>query len=345
MSVELRFIGLGLALALATSGCTPTGHFLAALENKPQLEAWGPETVFPTVEDAAVDALIYTYLRAKTENNTERMRGGTIYRVDKGYSYGKIHAARRPVAYQITYPLKQQDAARFHMYSITTNHAVNRANERASQKDRRSVAVKDPLHRPLFILHPSLVIREYRDRDDEVIALVDLRRPKRMTLIAGGSVDGSKALQLEGHDLYIREGCSRCHSPMVRPLRAETERYGHNPVARESAYGHFLFWGSKRTGPDLTRVARRYSDGWHRTHLIDPRSVVPESNMPSFSWLAENMLSGDDTVAKMKTLRAVGIPCDDMDIEGARQTVAGKSEIEAVIAYLQQPGTNLKTRR
>jgi len=90
MSVELRFIGLGLALALATSGCTPMGHFLAALDNKPQLEAWGPETVFPTVEDAAVDALIYTYLRAKTENDTERMRGGTIYRVDKGYRYGKI---------------------------------------------------------------------------------------------------------------------------------------------------------------------------------------------------------------------------------------------------------------
>jgi len=345
MSVERRFIGLGLTLALATTGCAPMGRFLTALDNKPQLEAWGPETVFPTVEGAAIDALIYTYLRAKTENDTERMRGGTIYRVDKGYSYGEIHAASRLVAYQITYPLKQQDAARFHMYPITTGHAVNRANERASQRDRRSVAVKDPLHRPLFILHPSLVIREYRDRGDEVIALADLRHPKRMTLIAGGSVDGLIALQLEGHDLYIREGCSRCHPPMVRPLRAETERYRHYLVAGESAYDHSLSWGSKRTGPDLARVARRYSDNWHRTHLIDPRSVVPESNMPGFSWLAENTLSGDDTVAKMKTLRAVGVPYEDVDIEGARQAVAGKTEIEAVIAYLQQPGTNLKTRR
>ena len=153
------------------------------------------------------------------------------------------------------------------------------------------------------------------------------------------------ALQLEGRDIYIREGCLGCHSQMVRPLRAETERYGHYSVAGESAYDHPFLWGSKRTGPDLARVGQRYSDDWHRTHLIDPRSVVPESNMPGFPWLAENALSGDDTAAKMRALRAVGVPYEDVDIEGARQAVAGKTEIEAVIAYLQQLGTHLKARR
>jgi cytochrome c oxidase cbb3-type subunit 2 len=132
---------------------------------------------------------------------------------------------------------------------------------------------------------------------------------------------------------------------MVRPLRAETERYGHYSVAGESAYEHPFLWGSKRTGPDLARVGQRYSDDWHRTHLIDPRSVVPESNMPGFPWLAENTLSGDDTAAKMRALRAVGVPYGDVDIEGAQQAVAGKTEIEAVIAYLQQLGTHLKARR
>jgi cytochrome c oxidase cbb3-type subunit 2 len=161
-------------------------------------------------------------------------------------------------------------------------------------------------------------------------------------------IDGMEpltALQLEGRDLYIREGCVGCHSQMVRPLRAETERYGHYSVAGESAYEHPFLWGSKRTGPDLARVGQRYSDDWHRTHLIDPRSVVPESNMPGFPWLAENTLSGDDTAAKMRALRAVGVPYEDADIEGAQQAVAGKTEIEAVIAYLQQLGTHLKARR
>jgi cytochrome c oxidase cbb3-type subunit 2 len=161
-------------------------------------------------------------------------------------------------------------------------------------------------------------------------------------------IDGMKpltALQLEGRDLYIREGCVGCHSQMVRPLRAETERYGHYSVAGESAYDHPFLWGSKRTGPDLARVGQRYSGDWHRTHLINPRSVVPESNMPGFPWLADNTLTGEATAAKMRALRSVGVPYEDADIEGAQQAVAGKTEIEAVIAYLQQLGTHLKARR
>jgi cytochrome c oxidase cbb3-type subunit 2 len=153
------------------------------------------------------------------------------------------------------------------------------------------------------------------------------------------------ALQLEGRDLYIREGCVGCHSQMVRPLRAETERYGHYSVAGESAYDHPFLWGSKRTGPDLARVGKRYSNDWHRVHLMDPRSVVPESNMPGFPWLADNVLSGEDTAAKMRALRTVGVPYQEADIEGAQQAVAGTKEIEAVIAYLQQLGTHLKARR
>jgi len=153
------------------------------------------------------------------------------------------------------------------------------------------------------------------------------------------------AVQLEGRDLYIREGCVGCHSQMIRPLRAETERYGHYSVAGESAWDHPFLWGSKRTGPDLARVGQRYSDDWHRVHLMNPRSVVPESNMPSFPWLADNLLDGEDTPAKMRALRAVGVPYTDADIEGATAAVAGKTEIEALIAYLQQLGTHLKARR
>jgi cytochrome c oxidase cbb3-type subunit 2 len=161
-------------------------------------------------------------------------------------------------------------------------------------------------------------------------------------------IDGLKpltALELEGRDVFIREGCVGCHSQMVRPLRAETERYGHYSVAGESAYDHPFLWGSKRTGPDLARVGQRYSDAWHRTHLIDPRSVVPESNMPGFPWLAVNKLDGSDTSAKMRALRSVGVPYTDADIEGAQQAVAGRTEIDAVIAFLQQLGTHLTARR
>ncbi len=152
-------------------------------------------------------------------------------------------------------------------------------------------------------------------------------------------------LQLEGRDIYIREGCVGCHSQMIRPLRAETERYGHYSVAGESAWDHPFLWGSKRTGPDLARVGQRYSDDWHRVHLIDPRSVVPESNMPGFPWLAENVLSGEDTPAKMRALRTVGVPYTDSDVAGASEAVSGKTEIAALIDYLQQLGTHLKARR
>lgn len=154
-----------------------------------------------------------------------------------------------------------------------------------------------------------------------------------------------QALQLEGRDIYIREGCVGCHSQMIRPLRAETERYGHYSVAGESVYDHPFLWGSKRTGPDLARVGGRYSDSWHRVHLVDPRSVVPESNMPGFPWLETNTLDGSDTAAKMRALRSVGVPYTDADIAGAQEAVSGRTEMDALVAYLQQLGTHLKARR
>jgi cytochrome c oxidase cbb3-type subunit 2 len=152
------------------------------------------------------------------------------------------------------------------------------------------------------------------------------------------------ALELEGRNIYQREGCIGCHSQMIRPLRAETERYGHYSVSGESAYDHPFLWGSKRTGPDLARVGGRYSDDWHRAHLINPRALVPESNMPGFPWLAENVLDGEDTAAHMKALRTVGVPYTDEAIAGAKAEVEGKTEIQAVIAYLQQLGTHLGRR-
>lgn len=161
-------------------------------------------------------------------------------------------------------------------------------------------------------------------------------------------VDGLKpwtALQLEGRDIYIREGCNVCHSQMVRPFRAETERYGHYSVAGESVWDHPFLWGSKRTGPDLARVGGRYSDQWHYEHLIDPRSLVPESNMPGFPWLAERELSGELTAKKMTVMRSMGVPYTDADIAGAQQAVQGKLEIEALISYLQVLGTYLDTTR
>ena len=153
------------------------------------------------------------------------------------------------------------------------------------------------------------------------------------------------ALELEGRDIYVREGCYVCHSQMIRPFRAETERYGHYSVAGEFVYDHPFQWGSKRTGPDLARVGGRYSDDWHRVHLINPRDVVPESNMPGFPWLAENVLDGTVTGKKMEVLRTLGVPYTDDDIAGAQAAVAGKTEMDAVIAYLQNLGTVIKTRR
>ncbi|MDP2244959.1 cytochrome-c oxidase, cbb3-type subunit II [Pseudomonas sp.] len=153
------------------------------------------------------------------------------------------------------------------------------------------------------------------------------------------------ALQLEGRDIYIREGCVGCHSQMIRPFRAETERYGHYSVAGESVYDHPFLWGSKRTGPDLARVGGRYSDEWHRAHLYNPRNVVPESKMPSYPWLVENTLDGKDTAAKFKALRMVGVPYSDEDVAGAAEAVKGKSEMDAMVAYLQVLGTAVKNKR
>jgi len=153
------------------------------------------------------------------------------------------------------------------------------------------------------------------------------------------------ALQLAGRDIYQREGCYNCHSQMVRPFRAETERYGHYSVAGEYVYDHPFQWGSKRTGPDLHRVGGRYSDDWHRTHLNNPRDVVPESNMPAYPWLAATPVAGDDLGEHMRTLRVLGVPYTDADIAGATQAVAGKTEQEAVIAYLQNLGVNIKSTR
>jgi len=150
------------------------------------------------------------------------------------------------------------------------------------------------------------------------------------------------ALQLAGRDIYQREGCYNCHSQMIRPFRAETERYGHYSVAGESVYDHPFQWGSKRTGPDLARVGGRYSDEWHRVHLQNPRDVVPESNMPAYPWLAQNKVKGDTLGAHMNGLRIVGVPYTDADIAGAKQAVDGKTEEDAMVAYLQVLGTALK---
>jgi len=149
------------------------------------------------------------------------------------------------------------------------------------------------------------------------------------------------ALELEGRDIFIREGCLGCHSQMIRPLRAETERYGHYSVAGESVWDHPFLWGSKRTGPDLARVGGRYSDAWHRVHLLNPRNVVPESNMPAFPWLDERALDGAQTASKMRALRMVGVPYTEEDIAGAQAAVENKKEIQALIAFLQQLGTHL----
>jgi cytochrome c oxidase cbb3-type subunit 2 len=153
------------------------------------------------------------------------------------------------------------------------------------------------------------------------------------------------ALRLEGRDIYVREGCYVCHSQMIRPFRAETERYGHYSVAGEFVYDRPFQWGSKRTGPDLHRVGGRYSDEWHRVHMSNPRDVVPESIMPGYPWLAENMLDGSDIQVKMQTLRTLGAPYTDAEIEAAPQTLEGKTELDALIAYLQGLGIELKSRR
>ncbi len=161
-------------------------------------------------------------------------------------------------------------------------------------------------------------------------------------------VEGLKpltALQLEGRDIYMREGCHVCHTQQIRPFRAETERYGHYSVAGEFVYDHPFLWGSKRTGPDLARVGGRYSDDWHRAHLYNPRDVVPESIMPSYPWLFSDKVDGEITPKKMLALRSVGVPFTDEAIASSAADVDGKPEIQALIAYLQQLGTVMSNRR
>jgi cytochrome c oxidase cbb3-type subunit 2 len=152
------------------------------------------------------------------------------------------------------------------------------------------------------------------------------------------------ALRLTGRDIYVREGCYTCHSQMVRPFRAETERYGHYSVAGEFVYDRPFQWGSKRTGPDLARVGGRYSDEWHRTHLQNPRDVVPESNMPNYPWLAKTKLKPEEVVPKMRALQRMGDPYTDAEIAAGPAELANKTEEDALVAYLQGLGTQIKTR-
>ena len=161
-------------------------------------------------------------------------------------------------------------------------------------------------------------------------------------------VEGVKpypALALAGRDVYVREGCYVCHSQMIRPFRAETERYGHYSVAGEFVYDRPFQWGSRRAGPDLHRVGGRYSDEWHRVHLVNPRDVVPESIMPAYPWLAENAVDGDVVEARMRALRLLGDPYTEAEIEGAAKAVEGRTEMDAMIAYLQGLGTAIRSRR
>jgi len=152
-------------------------------------------------------------------------------------------------------------------------------------------------------------------------------------------------LQLTGRDVYLREGCYNCHSQMIRPFRAETERYGHYSVAGEFVYDHPFQWGSKRTGPDLARVGGRYSDDWHRVHLNNPRDVVPESNMPGYPWLAKTPASAGDVQDRMKALRRVGVPYTDAEIAKAADELKGRTEEDALVAYLQNMGLAVKMER
>jgi len=153
------------------------------------------------------------------------------------------------------------------------------------------------------------------------------------------------ALRLAGRDVYVREGCYNCHSQMIRPFRSETERYGPYTTAGETVYDRPFQFGSKRTGPDLARVGGRYSDEWQRLHLTDPRALVPESNMPGYPWLAENTIDGDLITTKLKALQFLGDPYTDEQIASAADEVEGKSEMDALIAYLQDLGTNRRARR
>ena len=165
---------------------------------------------------------------------------------------------------------------------------------------------------------------------------------QRSTTIAVPGLKPYTALQLAGRDVYVREGCVNCHSQMIRPLHAETLRYGHYSMAGEFIYDRPFQWGSKRTGPDLHRVGGKYSDEWHRIHLNNPRDLVPESNMPAYPWLVEGLVEAADAAPRMKTLRMLGAPYSDVEIAEAAATIAGKTELDALVAYLQVLGTAVK---
>jgi len=165
---------------------------------------------------------------------------------------------------------------------------------------------------------------------------------QKSTTEAVTGVKPLEPLQLVGRDIYTREGCYNCHSQMIRPFRAETLRYGHYSVAGEFVYDHPFQWGSKRTGPDLHRVGGKYSDEWHRIHLNNPRDVVPESNMPAYTWLEKTPVDAEALPAHMRALRRVGVPYTDAEIAGAAEEAQGKTEMEATVAYLQSLGLALK---
>ena len=177
-----------------------------------------------------------------------------------------------------------------------------------------------------------------------LVEIVPLYFQKSMTEPVAG-VAPYTPLQLTGRDIYLREGCYNCHSQMIRPFRAETERYGHYSVAGEFVYDHPFQWGSKRTGPDLARVGGRYSDDWHRVHLANPRDVVPESNMPGYPWLARAPANAADIDAKMRALSRVGVPYSDAEIAKAPAALKDRTEEDALIAYLQMLGLALKNAR
>ncbi|MFN9210183.1 MAG: cytochrome-c oxidase, cbb3-type subunit II [Betaproteobacteria bacterium] len=168
---------------------------------------------------------------------------------------------------------------------------------------------------------------------------------QRQTTQPAANIKPYAPLRLVGRDVYIREGCYNCHSQMVRPFRAETLRYGHYSVAGEFVYDHPFQWGSKRTGPDLARVGQRYSDEWHRIHFNNPRDVVPESNMPAYPWFAKNSVEGVDVQARMRALRIAGVPYSDAEIAAAPEALNGKTELDAIVAYLQGLGTDLRNVR
>ncbi|MCP5359203.1 MAG: cytochrome-c oxidase, cbb3-type subunit II [Sinobacteraceae bacterium] len=175
-----------------------------------------------------------------------------------------------------------------------------------------------------------------------LVEVVPLAASSEMTQPAPG-VEPYTALQLEGRDIYVREGCYNCHSQMIRPLRGETERYGHYSLAGESVYDRPFQFGSKRTGPDLARVGGRYSDEWHRRHLLNPRDLVPESNMPGYPWLEHRSVDASQTPKKLQVLRKLGVPYTDEQIAGAADEVQNRSEMDALVAYLQMLGTASQT--